>query len=491
MQAHPLEDGRKYSIGVIGDIPALVAFWELFRDSANKRVLEEIGVVAAALPDQHALPGMEDPVSIPTYASFEAMLKDHPEINMVIEATGRQPLLERLRRELPPTITLVERAAANFFIRLLTSGQLWAACKADLMHTQAMLKTIVDQLSEDLLFLDRDGYIVDVNASVCARLGMTKRELMGREFNRLFQELEGAKPEDTEQTPFARTVATGEKAEGTVSQVDAKGRVRYFRVYTYPIFDEDGSLSHVVAFRRDITNRTHMELRLQQQEKLASIGELSTYIAHEIRNPLFAISGFANSLLRTAKTDEQSREKLGIILEESKRLDNILRSLLNFARPTEAREEEVDLAEVAKQVMDLMSIACENQSIHVHLEFGSGLPRGKADPELIKQCLINLVKNSMEAMPGGGELSVRTIQTRGMVCLEVEDTGGGIPLENRDKIFSPFFSTKGKGSGLGLAMVRKILDEIGGDVDLTSVEGEGTRIRLLVPVALAVAESAS
>jgi signal transduction histidine kinase len=123
------------------------------------------------------------------------------------------------------------------------------------------------------------------------------------------------------------------------------------------------------------------------------------------------------------------------------------------------------------------------------MELEAGMARVKANPEVIKQCLINLVKNAVEAMPDGGVLTIATGMARDHALLEVRDTGEGIPMEIRDKIFSPFFSTKGKGSGLGLAMTRKILDEIGGEVDLTSKEGEGTSIILQLPPTLAVADS--
>jgi signal transduction histidine kinase len=287
--------------------------------------------------------------------------------------------------------------------------------------------------------------------------------------------------------PLERALARRELAEATLPHVDDEGRMHYTREYAYPIVEDNGAFTSVLFIRRDITNRTHMEQRLQQAEKLASIGELSTYIAHEIRNPLFAIAGFANALLREAH-DDKTRERLGIILEESQRLDSILKSILTFARPVESAPGQTDMNQVVRETMDLMGLACENQSILVDLSLADDAPLVKADPELIKQCLINLVKNSLEAMPGGGKLFVRTGLMAQHALLEVEDTGHGIPVELRDKVFSPFFSTKGKGSGLGLARIKKILDDLGGTVELVSIPGEGTRVALLLPPLLAVAK---
>jgi len=483
-----LED-KRYVIGVIGDIPALLTFWQMFKEQSNDVVLKDIGIVAAALPGETVLPETHDAGrSIPTYAGYKKMLDNHPEINMLIEATGRPALIHELRNYLPPSITLVERNAANFFINLLTSDKIWVACKLDLLHTQNMLKTIIDQMDQEILFLDNKGIVVGMNKTVLDHLGKSKKELMGKPYCDVF--LGTDEPEcGYEKDPLGQTLETKAPAETVTSQVDGDGRVQYFRVYTYPVFDEDGTINHVVAIRRDITQRTSIENRLQQAEKLASIGELSTYMAHEIRNPLFTISGFANSLMRAEGLDEKAREKLSIILAESKRLDEILKSLMNFTRPTEAQVAEVDVNALVTATMGVMSLPCENQGVEAHVDLDQDLAKVHANPDLIKQCLINLVKNAVEAMEDGGKLFVTTSMTQDHAVLTVEDTGEGIPLDIRDKIFSPFFSTKGKGSGLGLAQTRKIIDEIGGTVDLASREGVGTKMTLFLPPLLAVAET--
>ncbi|WP_147819968.1 two-component system sensor histidine kinase NtrB [Salidesulfovibrio onnuriiensis] len=489
MVSSQVVDGKRYSIGVIGDLPALMAFWETFRDQANDAVLGEIGIVAAAFPGQGALPGLYQPVgSIRTYTNYQEMLEKHPEINLVIEATGRPSFVAELRATLPSHITLVEQTAANFFIKLLTQDKMWVACKLDLLHTQSMLKTIIDQMDEEILFLDLDGRVLDSNQKARDRADMPSRKIIGRDLHAIFTGMHAMGNEEHD-CPFQQTLHTDERGEALASYVGEDGRVQYYRIYTYPIHDEAGNLCNVVAMRRNITRRMEMEQRLQQSEKLASIGELSTYIAHEIRNPLFTISGFANSLVRNKSVDDKVREKLNIILEESRRLDIILKSIINFTRPTEAEITMVDINELVTSTMEVMGLGLSQQHIELVRELEAGMAMVKANPEVIKQCLINLVKNAIEAMPEGGVLTIATGMNRDYATLTVEDTGVGIEPEVREKIFSPFFSTKGKGSGLGLAMTRKIMDEIGGEVDLTSSVGKGTRITLLLPPILAVAES--
>lgn len=470
---------KQYTIGVIGDIPALMAFWEMFKEEANDAVLREIGIRAAALPGQNALPGIyQQAHGIPLHKTWQSMLATHPEINMVIEATGRKSLQAELRQNLPANVTLVERDCANFFIRLLTSDKIWVACKLDLLHTQTMLRTIVDQLAEEILFLDLEGNILGCNQTVVTKTGRDKRDIVGDTLENVFE---------VEDSSFIHGhIDQGKPSETITTSVDEDGRAHYHRIYTYPIADEDGHISHIVAMRRDITRRTYLEHRLQQAEKLASIGELSTYIAHEIRNPLFSISGFANSLMRMEGLDEDARNKLTIILEESRRLDGILKSIMNFTRPTDADAREMDLNESVRSTMDVMGIGFGEQEIVLKLELDNRVAMVKANPEQIRQSLINLVKNAVEAMPDGGELTISTSMVEGYARLMVTDTGVGIEPGLRDKLFSPFYSTKGKGSGLGLAMIRKIMDELGGEVELTSRVGKGTTVTLYLPPVAAV-----
>lgn len=390
----------------------------------------------------------------------------------------------KLRQILPPGVCMPRNASARFLWDILTSDRLCAACRTELLATRNLFTTVIDKLEEDILLLDLEGRILDMNQNVHIRRGNSKEQLLGLHC----WELDGEQFCSTEPggCTFKETLTSGRKAERLHNIVDEQGRVRYWRVYTYPVLDGHGRMTNILEVRRDITNRTHMEMRLQQSEKLAAIGELATYIAHEIRNPLFAIGGFANSLLRSSSLDESAREKVSIVLEESKRLDGILKSILNFARPTGAREGRMDLNQVVRDTMDLMRFGCERRNISLELSLNRDIAKAKADPELIKQSLINLVKNAMEAMPEGGTLTVRTFMNEKYVYLEVEDNGRGIPVEIRDKVFNPFFSTKDKGSGLGLAMTKKILEDLGGHVELVSQEGKGTRVTLALPPVLAV-----
>lgn len=424
-------------------------------------------------------------VRIPLYATVGDLIAAEPDLNLVFDVHQSPERSRALRGGLPEGVSVVDATAAMVFWEMIMSGKICAPCQTNLHQARAFLNTVLDGMEEDILLLDLDGRIVDCNRNVTRRLGQPKSDFLGRHC----REMEGGSfcRRGRRECPFSETIVTGTKAEAVHTKLDEDGRLLYFRVYTYPLFNEEGVLTNVVELRRDITSRTYTEQRLQQAQKMAAIGELSTYIAHEIRNPLFAIGGFARSLLRGGKMDEESTEKVNIILEEASRLDGILKSILNYARPTDARAGEVDVNHVVGETVQLMSIGCDQEGICIKTELDPGVARAKGVPELLKQCLINMVKNSMEAMgEGRGCITLSTGMEDAFVTVRVEDTGRGMPDDVKLKVFNPFFSTKDSGSGLGLAMTKKIVEDVGGRISLSSHEGVGTAVTLYLPPVLAV-----
>jgi signal transduction histidine kinase len=228
-----------------------------------------------------------------------------------------------------------------------------------------------------------------------------------------------------------------------------------------------------------------LEQKLQQSQNMAAIGELSTYIAHEIRNPLFAIGGFANALLRTPSLGNSAREKAKVILEESQRLDGILKSIINFARPSSQDIADMDVEAILRQTTELMVLGDAERNIKTTENIASGLPHALGNAEQLKQGIINIVKNAQEAMPQGGSINISAVHKRHMIEISIRDTGLGIPRDQQDKIFSPFYSTKGKGAGLGLAMTKKYIEEMGGQLRLQSAPGQGTTLTIRLQPSLA------
>ena len=358
--------------------------------------------------------------------------------------------------------------------------------KETLLSSQKLFALLVEQWDGDILVLDCDGIILDVNQHAAEARELSKEQIIGKRCTDL--DIPTIHPCQGAACAFQAARDSGQRSEKTFSEVMPSGRMRYLQASCFPVMDEQGSPVRYLYIRRDVTEQQHLEQRLQQTEKMAAIGELSTYMAHEIRNPIFAIGGFANALLRNTSLNDLAKEKARIIYEESRRLDEILTNILNFARPTEQVMGEFDPAAVARQTIDLMTIGNEERGITVVLDIEAALPKASGNAENLKHCLINLLKNSLEAMPDGGTLTLRAARSGSYVRIDVEDTGRGIPVDVQDKLFSPFFTTKNKGSGLGLAMTRKVIEEMGGKVSFESTEGKGTQVTLTLPVALAVSK---
>lgn len=477
-----------FIVALVGPGKRLQPYVDILTNPQISQHMPWLKLAAACVCDGHQ-PDWNGLTKPDVYEDSGRMREEHPELQLIVSIQEAETEEEECPGEEEYTCKApcLTDGAANFFLELLRDTVHSKACATDLIHANTLFRTILEEMEEDVILLDTKGIIVDMNCNVYERKGLRREDILGLSC----WEVEGADfcCETLEgRCPFRTTLRTGKKAEEIHSYVDDSGRMRYYRVYTYPVFDTARQLTHIMEIRRDITNRTNMELRLQQSEKMAAIGELATYIAHEIRNPLFAIGGFANSLLRSSSLDDNAREKASIILQESKRLDGILKSILNFARPTDARQTVVDINRIVADTMDIMGIGCKDKGIEIRLELGKNIANVKGDGEMLKQCLINMIKNAIEAMPDGGVLALRTSMTTSHVRLEIMDTGRGIPPELRDKVFNPFFSTKEQGAGLGLPMTKKIIEEMGGMVEIHSKSGEGTRVVVdLLPV-LAVDE---
>ncbi|MFN3325429.1 MAG: sensor histidine kinase [Bryobacteraceae bacterium] len=222
--------------------------------------------------------------------------------------------------------------------------------------------------------------------------------------------------------------------------------------------------------------------RLRKAERLSAAGQLSAGLAHEIRNPLASIAGAAGILRRGHASGADVEDCLEIIDKESHRLNRLLSSFLEFARPRAPRLQRTDLAEVIESVRVLAGHAAEAESIEIRSEVIGTLPEVECDPEQIKQVLLNLLLNAIQATPGQGIVRIRTSLRYGCISIAVQDEGAGIPPEHRDHIFDPFFTTKDGGTGLGLAVAAKILEQHGGQLTAENNSGKGATFCVELPL---------
>jgi len=238
-----------------------------------------------------------------------------------------------------------------------------------------------------------------------------------------------------------------------------------------------------------LDNLRAMQGRLVQSEKLAALGEMAAKIAHEIKNPLTVIGGFAARLARKGQGEEPDGATTArytrIILKEAQRLERIIRQTLYFSREVLPARKQIDLNDEIREVLAMFREDLEETRILTDLDLFAGIPRISADPDQIRQILWNLVSNAIQAMEGGGKLTLATRpatpdEGSGVVFL-VGDTGGGIPHDVVHNIFNPFFTTKTKGTGLGLPIVHTIVEKHGGSIQLDNREGKGVTFSIFLP----------
>lgn len=236
-----------------------------------------------------------------------------------------------------------------------------------------------------------------------------------------------------------------------------------------------------------------LEEEVRRKEKLAAIGSLAAGVAHEIRNPLSSIKGYATYFGQRFPEDSEDREAAQVMVREVDRLNRVITDLIGLSRPTDVHVEAVDVAAVAERALRLLRQDAESRNVRLRLETAPGLPPALLDGDRFSQALLNVCLNAIEAMPEGGELtlSLSSAPDGERVRIEVRDTGTGILSEDLARIFDPYFTTKGQGTGLGLATVHKIVEAHGGEVSVISRHHSmgrpsGTVFRILLPLAATV-----
>jgi len=219
-------------------------------------------------------------------------------------------------------------------------------------------------------------------------------------------------------------------------------------------------------------------------QRLAAVEEMATYIAHEIRNPLMALGGYAQSLIAMGCLENDECLARGrVIVEEVRRLETVLRNIWDLTRPLEAKKQRSDFNVIVRESIDMLKPDWDKTEIKLDLIQEPDIPNAFFDPFLIKQACLNIIKNAVESMPRGGRLAILTELNRDHILLRVSDQGPGIPPEAMNDIFNPFFTTKEGALGLGLAMTRKIVEDHDGEIKITAEENTGATVEIRLPMA--------
>jgi signal transduction histidine kinase len=233
--------------------------------------------------------------------------------------------------------------------------------------------------------------------------------------------------------------------------------------------------------RKQMRQLQDAQEQLVQAAKLAAIGELASNVAHEINNPLTSILGFAELIKEDRDIDSVVKD-VDVIEKESLRAKEIVHQLLQFSRKRSLRFTEVDINKILREVIDLISLKLKESRIEILENYGN-ITTVEGDENQLKQVFLNIINNAIYAMGKKGSLDISSSAADGNVCVDISDTGGGMPKDILSRIFEPFFSTKKeKGTGIGLSVSYKIIQGHGGHIDVETVEGKGTRFTLVLPI---------
>jgi PAS domain S-box-containing protein len=332
---------------------------------------------------------------------------------------------------------------------------------------------ILDTLEQAVIALDRDRKVIYNNRRFEELLGLESGALVGTPGARLFPGAE------------ARWLRGGSR-EPREFRLEADGRELTLKAESLPVRDEAGDTIGSVVLAEAISESEDGEFQ-KKIDRLVSLGELSAYVAHEIRNPLTGIRTTVQFVGSKFKTRDPRREDLDDVIRELDRIEQIITGLLMFARPPAARPQPCDLHLALDKTLDLLDAQLRDAQVELSRAYSEDLPQVISDPDLAQQVFLNLSLNAIQAMPQGGKLHVATAvrryrTRRSMVDVSFSDTGVGIPKELMEKIFDPFFTTRSMGTGLGLSISVQIVRDVGGVVTAKNNPGGGATLRVSFPV---------
>ncbi|WP_028584570.1 two-component system sensor histidine kinase NtrB [Desulfogranum mediterraneum] len=381
----------------------------------------------------------------------------------------------------------IEHCKQGFYQELQQKVELLKTSNLELEKRRQEMQAVLDGITDLMVVLSEDMRILTINHVF--KDWFADEDPVGRYCYEVFRNNLSI----CENCPAIRSLDRDEIVKD-LAIYKVNGRYRQFEIIASPLKTEPTGERQVLLFKRDVTLDKEFQAQFYQAEKMATVGTLAAGVAHEINNPLTAISGFAEGLKRRISRleDHPDKELLAdfseyteIILKECGRCRDIVQTLLSFSRPVAASQRPVDLNRCIRDTLFILKHHFKGQQqITLKTDLEEQLPHIIGDESQLKQVIINLLTNAVDATRGGGTIVVQTCSgDRGSVVLVVEDNGDGIAPEMVDKLFEPFFTTKpvGQGVGIGLSTCYSIVKNHRGEISVESTLGEGTSFLVTLP----------
>ncbi len=385
-----------------------------------------------------------------------------------LDATPFEEALRQDMRQNAFLLALLFTCGAAGFVSLFWAHG-YRLAKRSLRTMEAMTDTIFAQMPAALIATDQDGTIQRVNSAARRIYGT------GAQPGRPLSDIPPLSPvlEKLRKHP--------EPLEEEVTLVSETGETFHILLTGTAIRDMHDRVSGYAILGSDVTTIKTLQERLRRSERLAALGRLAAGVAHEIRNPLSSIKGFAAILANKVSDDPTAREAAKVMQLEVERLNRVITELLEFARPTDLNRRSVDIGNVIDHTLRLVENDAAASEVSVHVDVDPPDLKAEVDADRLSQALLNLYLNAIQAMPRGGQLHIRARRHDGRLVLTIADTGPGIPDQVLPHIFDPYFTTKAQGVGLGLAIVHKVVEAHGGEISVESRNGKGTVFSLVFP----------
>ena len=360
---------------------------------------------------------------------------------------------------------------AGFFLLSLT--QRVRTARGAIQDLETYTRDVVESLPDALVTLDGNGDVMSMNAKASELFGVAEADARGRPLSHLV---------GPARCDVGQRIESGEEFNEHPTSCSALGDEEIpVRVSAAQLRNRDGTRIGTVMLIRDQREIQTMEEQLERSRRLASLGRMAAGIAHEIRNPLGTLRGFAQYFGNRADDDPTAGEYSRLMVEEIDRLNRAIGALLQFARPRDPEFQVIPLKHLFERVKTLTAPDVAAAGTKLEQELSDHDLTVLGDSDLLLQALLNLVHNSVSATPAGGAVTLSAERTADTVRIAVDDTGCGLSPKEREQMFEPFYTTRKAGTGLGLAVVHQIIEQHGGHIEVESIQGRGTRVTLVLP----------
>jgi two-component system, NtrC family, sensor histidine kinase HydH len=370
-------------------------------------------------------------------------------------------------------IALILLLIGSSAIISLFLAQAYRLTRRSLSRIKIFSEALVKNMPIGLIALNDQGKIVTCNEKAQAVLEVACSDALGREALTILP--------DPLKKIFAELPASGGFMERDIQLISAEGKEHIWETVAAGLMDEGIPAGRILLIR-DVTAIRQMENEVTRTRHLNAIVSLAAGVAHEIRNPLSSIKGFAVYFKERLSGNKEDEQTADVMIAETERLNRVISQLIEFAKPLELKKEKVQFVELVQHTLKLIAADAQKNKISIEINAAAEMPAVEVDPDKIKQVLLNVFLNALAALNEGGKLTIELAPKTDNLTVIISDNGAGIEKMDLPKIYDPYFTSKPAGTGLGLAVVQKIMEAHGGKINVESAAGKGTKVFLYFPL---------